>query len=361
MVQNRQWRKSNGRRDPKPLRRRTALLGFEALESRTLLAVTPSVSGTTATFSGLPGDNLYLQTDNTGLLKYSSDGSVGSYSSNLGGSTLNLQAKSSTNQAQGFTINVYVGGTLNVGGIVTMGNSISIDGPAASTATTKPKAAVDVDGTIDTQGGGLTIQHFKSIEVGTTSNGTTTPATISTRNLGTGTNYATDPSKGDSGGLTLSVENPDPFNPILNDNFDFPQITVDTGSQLLAQADTGHEPGAVTLSAVNTNYTLDGLSFPTLQADVRSSAITLADGGAGQGVVIKGGSISIDSVSGDQPVVANLISNQQTQDEQNKPLDAAGLRQLPRRLHHGHSRPERPDHRQRRGRHRVAEHGRRAG
>jgi hypothetical protein len=270
---NRLWGNGAKRRDVKRRRRGRTLLGFEGLESRRLLTIAVIVSGSTAKFTGSSSDNLYLKTDTNDDLEYSTDGT--DYN-NLSSSPFNLKTQSST-------VQVYVGGTLYLEGLHTGGTSLSIDGPSAQAASSLPKAKVSIPGTIDTQGGNLTIQDFSSIEVGTSTAG----ATVSTRNLGQATNYATGTSNGSSGALTLSVENPDPFNPILNVGFNYPEITVDAGSALYAQAGGGFAAGDVTLSATNTNYTLDGLSFPTLQADVRSSAITLADAGAGQGVVVE--------------------------------------------------------------------------
>ena len=240
------------------VRRVWRVLEVEGLETRTLLAVTASVTGSTAVFRGEPADGLYLETDSAGLLEYHGDG--GSFSSNLGGSTINLQS-------QDTTVQVYVGGTLHLDGLFTAGKSLSINGPVALTDPSDPKAHVAIESTIDTQGGDLSIINFSSIEVGTSLAG----ATVSTRNLKGGTNYLTGASQGDSGALTMTVENPDPQNPLLNVNFNIPQITVDAGSDLLAQATGSSQPGAITLTATNTNYVLDGLSFPTLDGVVRQS------------------------------------------------------------------------------------------
>src|SRR5690348_3527198 len=69
----------------RPDRARRALrdLGVEGLEARTLLTITPSLSGSTVSFSGTPGDDLYLQTSTTGVLLWRDSGGI--YTSDLGG------------------------------------------------------------------------------------------------------------------------------------------------------------------------------------------------------------------------------------------------------------------------------------
>ena len=67
--------------------------------------------------------------------------------------------------------------------------------------------------------------------------------TVSTRNLGGATTYLTGVSQGDSGAISVTVANPDANNPFLNIGFNTPQITVDSGSELLAQATEGASPG----------------------------------------------------------------------------------------------------------------------
>src|SRR5208337_4799472 len=278
-------------------------LALEELERRTLLAVTYSVSGSTITFTGLAQDSLYLQTA-SGVLQYH-DETTGSYQQVVDASDnpINLTA-------QDTVIQVYVGQTLHLDGLFTLGKALSIEGPVQESG--QPQASVAIENTIDTQGGNLSITDFASLTVGSTGNNPVV-ATSSTQNTGGSTAYATAPSAGNSGSLTLTVDNPDPFNPIpfADINSSAPSITMDAGSALYAQADSGQAAGQVTLHATNTNYTLDGLSFPTLTAAERSSSITLDDATSlANAAVIDGGGIDIESTAGDVPIVSGLISHQ---------------------------------------------------
>ena len=163
------------------------LLNFERLENRSLLSVTASLSGSTATFSGGSSDDLALMTDSSGNLYYSADG--GSFTDDLGGGkTLNLAAQTST-------IQVYVGTVLELTNIFTKGQALTIEGPKAQSASSQPKADVLVYGVIDTQGGALSIIQFSNLEVGSSS---TVPATISTQNLNGGADYTSGTSSGNS-------------------------------------------------------------------------------------------------------------------------------------------------------------------
>ena len=88
------------------------------MESRTLLAVTYSVSGSTITFTGLAQDSLYLQTAAGGVLQYHDETST-----TYAATPINLTA-------QDTTIEVYVGGTLHLDGLSSSGKAVSIEGPA---------------------------------------------------------------------------------------------------------------------------------------------------------------------------------------------------------------------------------------
>ncbi len=270
--------------------RKSPELVLQELERRTLLSVTYSVSGGTINFTGLAQDSLYLQTAPGGVLQYHDETSA-----TYAATPINL-----TSQAT--TIEVYVGETLHLDGLSSMGKGLFIEGPAQGTS--QPQASVAIENPIDTQGGNLSITGFASLTVGTT---------VSTRDTGGSTAYATAPSVGSSGSLSLSVNNPDPFNPVpfADVNSSYPSITLDAGSALYSQADSGQAPGDIELRAINTNYTLDGLSFPTLTAAARSSSITLDDATSlADAAVIDGGGVDIEATSGDVPIVSTLIAPQ---------------------------------------------------
>ena len=272
------------------------MTAWELLEDRTLLAVTASVSGGTVSLVGSASDDLYLQTAPSGLLEFHDDTTT-TYSTNLGGSTLNLTA-------QATTIDVTAGGTLHLDGINTAGRSLTIQGPTPNDST-KPEATVSIEANLTTGGGALTIQQFAGINVGSAS----ANVAVSTRDVAAGASLTTGASAGPSGAMDLEVTNPDPFDPLPSFASNYPQITVAAGSSVLAQATNGYAPGSVILEADNTNYTLDGLSFPTLDAEQRSTAITLAGGTANSPAVVEGGTVDIESDTNDVPIVASVAAN----------------------------------------------------
>ena len=71
----------------------------------------------------------------------------------------------------------------------------------------------------------------------------------------------------------------------------------------------------MTLKATNTNDTLDGLSFPTLDAVVRSSQVPIvASPDPATAPVIMGGAIDVESASGGVPLVLTLLAGQGASD-----------------------------------------------
>ncbi len=201
-------------------------------------------------------------------------------------------------------------------GIFTKGYTMSID--AASIGSSNQ--LMQIQGLVDTQGGGFNVNGFSNVIIGTPSGEVFPqgPATISTRTTGTNTSYSSAPSTGNSGSLSITVANSDPNNPILNVGFNAPAITVEPGSDLFAQATNSYQAGGITLKANNTNYTLDGLSFPTLEATMRQSTVDFMDSTAGSPTVVDGGTIDIEANAGDIPLVSTLAGSgtDQSSDEQ---------------------------------------------
>ena len=253
-------------------------LQFEDLENRVLPSVSvvldTGVSPQTASFtSDNINDNLYLQTSDGALQYGTTNGSF-------------VNAGISLNAAT--TIDVNIGGTLYLENFAATGAyNLTID--ASSNA-----APIQIQGNISTLGGNLSISGSVGIEVAPTS-------VISTRPLSNSV---------PAGSLTITTQNADQFNPLpaieLDGTSDFPQITVDGGARLLANASGGN--GAITLTATNINYTLDGLTFPTLQAMARTANITFADSTTSAKTLVLGGTIEIEATAGDISL-QNEVSN----------------------------------------------------
>jgi trimeric autotransporter adhesin len=261
---------------------------LEELENRTLLSVTASVSGHTATFTGTSladNDNLYLMSQG-GALEYNTDGS-----SNY--TAVGLQLNADT------TLNINIGGTLHLEGLATTKTAaLTIDTTGASGIL----ASIDIAGNILTSGGNLTISGYQNITVD--------PGVIvSTRQLASGGNPLTDVSTGNSGNITFSVENSDQYNPILNIRFQTPTITIGSNAQILANttitqggslvpSPNGYQGGEITITATNTSYNVSvapatDLSLLDREADlyVDSSA------------VIRGNDVTLTATGGDVSII----------------------------------------------------------
>ena len=300
---------AGGKRGARRSSWRARYLHFENLEDRTLLSINVSLSsgktGPILNFTSLTlSDELYLATSSSGLLEWHDQTSA--FSTNLGGSSLDLQTLSST---QDITINTQIAssdggssGGVFLEGISTYGHSLTLQ--AASLGSSNQLLAIQ--STVDTQGGDFTASGFTNVTFGTVAGA---GVTVSTRNLGGATTYLTGVSQGNSGALSVTVANPDANNPFLNIGFNTPQITVDSGSELLAQATEGGQPGSITLTATNTNNVLDGLSFPTIGDVVRQATVDFVDGTtSGASTMVEGGTIDIEATSGDQPLVQTLAN-----------------------------------------------------
>src|SRR5262245_21032479 len=231
-------------RDPKA--RRWTRLALEPLEDRTLLSVSV-VQNSTNNYSvlGTAGDNVWFKTTGSAV-QYSTNGT--NYS-NVG----SLSVASDASLVLGMMNQVHLSG------ITGQGHALQIQALGASSGAVGQLASptlLTVDANIDTKGGALSILNMQGIEVSSGVN-------ISTRNIGSSTDYLRAASVGNSGALKLTSENPDTFNPILNIGFNHPHVTVGSGARLLAQVDEGSSftAGDVTLSAQNTNFSLGAAAF----------------------------------------------------------------------------------------------------
>lgn len=219
---------------------------LERLEDRTLLDITPIISGNTVDFICNAAESVYLSSD-MGILQYAQDGSAYSAVSGFDLTTADRTINSSN--------------------------------------------LIIVAGNLYTGGEDLTVHSDTGIEVESN-------VVISTRdisNLFSG-NHLTDPSTANSGALTFEVKNSDPFDPIPFAINTAPHITLNTDSKLLAQAinqATSYTPGDVSLAATNTNLSLDLLVYKDIGVVVRDAAITVT------GANIQGDTVDIEATGGD--------------------------------------------------------------
>ncbi len=256
---------------------------LDVLEDRTLLAVTATVSsnGLNVTFySPITTDNVYLQTSGSEV-QWSTDGSDWT--------TLNGFILAGPGSANQFTFQL--SGDVHVDDFTGAGGDLTFGGTGNAAAGFIGPSDFYIDDSLYTQGGNLTINDVQGVDLAAS--------------MVVSTQISANSDAGNAGDLSIQVTNPDVLNPILNIGFDYPHITLNSGAAIVAQASSSFKPGDVTLSATNTNYTLDGLSFPTIAGVVRSSAVTLDDGAS-----VLGGNVSITATSGDVPVVSTFISHQ---------------------------------------------------
>jgi hypothetical protein len=325
-----------GGRSRRPLAhasRWTRHLDFEGLENRSLLSINYTVTGTltstTVTFtSSTLTDELYLAENTQGDLEWYDQSTPSS--SPVVKSDFSLVVSGANGvglQDQDTTINTLVPSTIKaqtssdnnltvpdggvflentLGSFFTGGFALNIQAQSLGSS----NQLLAIQSKVDTQGGNFTVSGYSNVTLGTPASGSQPAlgATISTRSLGGGTDYVNDASEGNSGALSMTVANPDPNNPFLNVGFDTPQITVEPGSELLAQATGTYQAGNLTLNASNQNYVLDGLSFPMEGATLRQSAVDFMDSSSGSPTRVEGGTIDIEANSGDIPLVQTLAN-----------------------------------------------------
>jgi hypothetical protein len=269
-------------------RRLVTSADLERLEDRTLLAVLVSydLAGANAgTIRGTIGDQVWLRT-NGGTLQYSTDAT--NYSD------LNLDLTQDVTVTFGDMGQVHLMDTVEPGHALTfqaLGASSGAGGQLAS------PNLFSVEGNVYTAGGNLSILNMQGIEV-------KSGVTIATRNIGSSTQYLSAPSVGNSGALTLTSENPDTLNPILNIDFNHPHVTLASGAHLLAQVlpTDPFTAGDITLSAQNTNDSIGSTSTAVLglSALAREATVDLA------GASVMGARIDVQSDAGDQDLLKEL-------------------------------------------------------
>jgi hypothetical protein len=181
-------------------RRRRRALCIESLESRVLLAVSvvPGTGNTVSIFSD-SGDNLWLRTSAANL-QYSTDGT--NYSS------LGITVAQDVTVTLGAFNEVHLGSTSG-DQIIGQGHALTFQAhgiPSGSFGQLAAPKNLCIDNTIATAGGSLSVLNMQGIDVAAL-------VTVSTRNIGSSTDYLSAHSTGNSGALTLTSENPDTLNP----------------------------------------------------------------------------------------------------------------------------------------------------
>jgi hypothetical protein len=145
-----------------------------------------------------------------------------------------------------------------------------------------------IAGSIFTFGRDLNIKAPGSIEVQSNVVVSTRLAAIGSANP---TLAATTPSTGDSGALSLDVENP---RGVLVSSA-APHITIDSGAQLLANSTgNGYAAGDVTLTVVSSQLSLNVPLLANFGADTQTASIDLNNS-----ATIKGANVTISAQSGD--------------------------------------------------------------
>src|SRR5579872_2826154 len=131
---------------------------IETLEDRTLMSISPilDVNGHDISFLGVAGDNLWLKTDGSGNLLYSSDGS------NYSAAGTNLTS-ANTKITLGAMDSVHLAGLNTAGQALTI-QSLAI--PNGNFGSLAGPGDVDIDSNITTQGGDLSIINVQGIDVG---------------------------------------------------------------------------------------------------------------------------------------------------------------------------------------------------
>ncbi len=187
------WKKSWNRKRSVAQRKAVRQLGrwqralpleLEFLENRTLLAVSVTYdAGNAATILGTVGDQVWLRTSG-GSLQYSADSAT-----NYTNLSLNL--------THDVTLTFGDMGQVHLAGLVGEGNAFTFQALGAASGTGGQLASPNlftVEGTVNTEGGDLSILNMQGVEVESN-------VTVSTRNIGSSTVYLTAPSVGNSGAL----------------------------------------------------------------------------------------------------------------------------------------------------------------
>jgi len=266
--------------------RRSWCQWLEQLEDRTLLSVTATVSGSDVKFySPLITDNVYLRTASS-QVEWSSDGTTWS-STDSGGNALPTIAPAVSNT---FTFQMSGGVYITSSGFTGAGGNLTFEGVGNPSGGFIGPGDVHIQGNVITQGGNLTINDVQGVDVGS-------GLFVSTRDISptdlVNSNF-TGESVGNSGTLSIKVNNTDILNPILYINFTSPHIEVGASASVLADATSNFTAGDVTLDVVNINYSLTDQLFTLFSAMQRSADLTL-DASA----TVEGSNVTLDAHAGD--------------------------------------------------------------
>ncbi len=269
---------------PRPLR-------LEVLEARVLLTLPTGNASTNSIYiPDTNSDQLYLRTVPDSQHPYD-----------------DIQGSIDDSTWQDLGLNTGADATIELGdmqvahlvGFTGMGNNITFEGAGVSGGAGGQSGSpsdFSIDGDVETNGGNFTVQFVQGIDVSAN-------VVISTRNVGTSTDLISGASLGSSGYIDLTSTNPNILDPIGDVNLEQPHVTLDDGSELLAQSDnSAYASGKVTLDAQNTNYALGAPVGSSLAILVRDSNVNL------NGATIVGGAVTIESDAGDQSLLGDLSS-----------------------------------------------------
>ncbi len=258
--------------------------GLEVLENRTMLSVSAKVTGADVDFtSRFTTDSVYLRTASS-QVEWSTDGTTWSSSDSSGTSLPKVAAGVSNDFKFDMSGGVYITGFTGAGG------GLTFEGGSTTLGEFIGPSDVTIQGNVSSQGGDLTINHVQGVDVGS-------GLSVSTRDISAAdlaANKFTGNSVGNSGALSMKVNNTDVLNPILYVNFNAPHIEIGSGASMLADASSGFTAGAVTMDVTNINYSLQTQLFTLFQGMSRNAEISV-DSGA----TIEGETVSLDADAGD--------------------------------------------------------------
>jgi hypothetical protein len=282
---------------------------FEPLEPRTLLSVGYTTSIGTGTeliaFTGGTGDNLFLETDSSNILRYSTDGTNFTSAGFVVFETCKITAQ--------------VGGTVTLEAIASAGNSaLTIDATSSNSALMAP---VTVQGSISTGTGTLEIDSDKTIEVQSS-------ATLSTGTTGTITLDGRDVLVDSGSSITAGTVNIDPDHGNLAPTFVGPTANIDaaiSASHVNVTGDSASDNINVQATGSGETLTISHETNTTgayLIAIGSTAGNTITSAGTLAGIL---GPISVSGAGNDTLNVDNSGSNAATTSTTHMTLSASSL------------------------------------